>query len=263
MTMKLFNHTYFLMVLISVGILIGLYFIFKNKSERSKKLLVLLLMLLNVFQHLFKSIVWPHLYGTGFNRSNTLYNMCALLICLSPISFFIKSNSLKTANYLIGSIAGFGAICFPYWFWNSSIFTWDFLRFYTCHLLLFLSSFLSLLFKIAEIKFKDFYKIGLYYLLFCFIMLFNNLCWAIINSGLNPSLIFVTLYSDNACYIMSPPKNLDWLVNIVEALSPSIFLGNDKRYYVPILWSAIPVYIFITLLSLIVITIITKIKDRN
>ena len=49
---------------------------------------------------------------------------------------------------------------------------------------------------------------------------------------------------------MHPPASFGWLSNIISALSPNIFIGNaEGNVYIPILWYAIPMYIFITVLA--------------
>ena len=90
MTINYFSLAHVMYILIECAIPVGLYFVLRNKAQKTKKLVVLGIMLLNVFQHLFKSLLYPQYEGFGFNALNTAYNMCALLILLSPIALLIS-----------------------------------------------------------------------------------------------------------------------------------------------------------------------------
>lgn len=88
----------------------------RKRTKRTQQTVILALMLINVFQHFFKSVIYPPYFGDGFTAISTAYNMCAVLIIFSPIAFIFRSRFLKNFIFYIGSVAGIAAIAVPYWF---------------------------------------------------------------------------------------------------------------------------------------------------
>lgn len=257
------NHYYFLFLIILIGILLGFYFLLRNKSIKVQKTIIFLLMLLNLFQHIFKCIVWPHLYGTGFNAYNTAYNFCALMIILSPIIFITRLEKIKALLCVMGTISGVIAVLVPYWFFGTNIFVYptssEYARFYICHLLLFLSSFLPVLLKLQKFSWRSFYFNGFIVLLFLGLILINNFTVASITNKSFEAGINAVL-NETAVYIGGPRYGIgfDWLMNALVALCPPFFKINYGTGYLPILWYAIPVYVLFTLISFVVYIILDK-----
>ena len=54
MIMRYANFTYFLCLFILIGILVGLYFLLRNKTTRTQKIVILCLIIFNLLQHIFK-----------------------------------------------------------------------------------------------------------------------------------------------------------------------------------------------------------------
>lgn len=238
------SFAYILMLIAAGGVVAGIYFPLKNRTMRAKKIAVAVLVLLNLFQHLAKSIVWPHLYGQGFTNANTAYNMCAFLIIISPIVLFFGSELWRNYLAVLGTVAGAVAMLVPFWFIGKTLLSWEAARFYCCHILLFASSLLPALFGIYRIRLKNFWKIGFLYFLSLIIITFNNIAWNVIVG--NTSDLFGTLYAANVCFMMHPPEQFPFLGKIFAALTPAIFSGTETSPPVPILYMAIPMYLFIT-----------------
>lgn len=78
--------------------------------------------------------------------------------------------------------------------------------------------------------------------------------------GLYPDATAEDLYASllriNPCLVMGPPESLPWVADIVKIISPSVFCGNNPAgLYVPVLWYAIPGYLGISLIAVIVFSI--------
>ncbi|MDE7158494.1 MAG: hypothetical protein K2N74_02870, partial [Clostridiales bacterium] len=168
------SNAYIFYLLVSAVILAGIYLIFRKRSLQAKKWLLATLVLINVLQHLFKSFVYPHLYGMGFGLQNTAYNVCAVLILLSPFTLFGKDSFFKVFVAYAGTVAGTLSLLLPYWFIGQTIFTWEFLRFYVCHLLLLLTSALPLMWGIRRAGYRDFWKSGFALFFLLGIVLLND-----------------------------------------------------------------------------------------
>ena len=221
MTLSFLSPAYFLCLAIVVLFLVGVFFLFRKSSQRTKKVVLLVLMLLNVGQHLLKCFVWPHLYGTGFGLSNTAYNVCATLILASPFVLFFGKGAIRDAMVYIGTAGPMLAMVVPYWFQGQPLFQWEVLRFYFCHVLL-------------------------------VIVLNHIICYALGLWGEGTDL-FAGLYELNPCWLMhpAPPAGFEWAQAALEALTPSVFLGNGTRPYTPLLWYFIPMYLLLSLVAFV------------
>ena len=256
---------YIASILLAVGLLVGAYFLLKGRSEKTQKAVIIILMSLNVFQHVFKFLIYPQYAGEGFSVLNTAYNMCAALILLSPIAYLTGNRFLRDFTFYIGTIAGIIAIAVPYWFIGLEVgeLGWEYVRFYVCHAMLFLSSALVLLLGHHRATYKRSFAVGLSFVLTLCLILLNDL--TVLKLGLFPGYdstdVYAALRAINPFWSMGPPTDgtFSWLVGAVEALSPSFLCGgNSKGLYVPILWYALPLYVGISLVSLAVFAIIDR-----
>ena len=238
------------LILISVGV----YFLFRNKSRKAQNIFLISIMLLNVFQHIFKCIVWPHLYGTGFTFKSTAWNFCGFAILATPIIFSTKINSLKTFMSIMGSIAGAITICVPFWFVNpgtdlTNFYTfWEFMRFFIIHVLLFVSSLMQLLWGHEKIRWQDFWKNGLYLLGFLTVIFLNNFIYgSITNGGLKNGYVFAL--ANNVVMITGPMYSFPFIKisEFLVMICPPFF--KLKNGFIPVLWYALPVYAVVTLIS--------------
>lgn len=242
-----------------------LWFLLKKKSKKVQKLLIASIMLANIIQHLFKSVIYPQYAGQGFTAISTAYNMCALLILISPIALFANWRPLKNFLFFTGTVAGIAAIIVPAWYIGSPVKTlgWDYFRYYICHLGLFLSSVLPLAFQHHTPRRKEFWQVGLLFLLALCVILLNDVIFMAM--GLYPNAdinhFYDCMVEINPFGMMGPPAMASWVENLVQPLSPSIFLGNNPAgLYVPILWYAIPLYLGISLLCLVTFFIFDRKK---
>ena len=258
MIMQYCNFTYFLCLFILIGILIGLYFLLRNKSERTQKIIIFCLIILNLAQHLFKKYFWPHIDYSGFSLQNSASNMCAFLIIVAPLIFLFKSSVWKDFYTYNGTFGGMIAIIVPYWFIGQNIITWEYLRFFTCHGLLFITGLLPALLKVHKISFKNFWKVAFIFNLALMFVLFNDIIYIVVSSNGQPTNLYATLCSFNPTWCMRPNEGFDFLVNIIDFFSPDIFMNVETNVYIPILWYFIPIYFLITVLAFIVTSIFGK-----
>lgn len=246
------NITHILTIIFAISTVVGLVFLLHNKTDKVKKIVILSILLFNLFQHIFKCIVWPQYYGTGFGEINTAYNMCALLIIVSPFIFLCKVKVLKDFIFYIGTTAGLIAISVPYWFIDQTIFTFEYLRFYICHLSLFVGSMLPVLLGLHRISIKNVWKIGFVALIALIIVLTNGLIFSFINYPNDLSSALNRFYNKNPVWALHPTNGFEGATKVIEFFTPKIFLGGEGKNYVPILWYIIPMYILLTIPSLLV-----------
>ncbi|MBE7078223.1 MAG: hypothetical protein E7377_05970 [Clostridiales bacterium] len=242
---------YFVYLLSSVGVCFLLYFLLKNQLVWLKKMVVFLLALINFAQHVLKAKIYPQYRNNFSPHLSSAYNICAFLILISPFVILFGGQLLKNFVSCVGSFGGLGAILIPYWFIGKTAFSWEVYRFYICHALLFISSFLPVLLGLHKLEWKHCWKIGLLFFGMLFIILVNDA--VLIHFGLYPvknsESLFASLSELNPGWSMHPITQFDWLVDIIAIFTPSFFLSNNPwGVYIPILWYAIPLYLGITLL---------------
>ncbi len=252
MTIEFGSFAYWLYLGLSVGLLVLLTCLLKNRSDKTKKTAILIIACLNLGQHLFKSVLYPHLWGRGFSYLNTAYNVCAFLIVVSPLMGFCHRESVRDFVYLAGTCAGLSAMVLPVWFLGQPAFGWEQSRFYICHSLLFCSSALPLTTKIHRLSWKNWYKFAPMFLMMLLVVLMDNVFCVYLNwiPGASPETLHSDLCGLNPFWIMGPGEDTIGMVRLLTYLTPGMFLRNGR--YVPILWYALPLCILFSVGALAV-----------
>lgn len=244
--MKLFDAMHSLSLLGIAVLLFGLFFGLRKRSDRAKYIALGVIMGLNIAQHLLKCWLWPHLRTGKFGLIETAYNVCAFLILLCPFSVFCKSNLLKQFQCYVGTCAGICAPVCPFWFVGKTLISWEFLRFWTCHTLLFLSSLLPALWGMVQFRMKDGWKFGLLFLGMLGLILLNNAAvFALL--GYRGETFLNALYGQNPVWMMGPPSGNNIFKDILAAITLPWFRIGER--FIPILWYALPVYAIFTALG--------------
>lgn len=245
-----------LSLLLVIGSVCGLYFLFRKKSEKIKLCFLYALACVNIFQHLFKFWLWPHMWGTGFAHSNTAYNVCAITILMTPFFLKKKSGAWRETVCYVGTIGCSLSLIIPYWFVGKSLGEfynlWEFLRFLFCHSVLFMTSLLPALWGMVHFHLKNFWKIGLCLFVMLLGILVNDvlcICTGLVEGG--PENMYEILYDLNPLWMMHPPADFGIYVRIVTLLTPRIFLGERTGVYTPILWYYITLYVVIDVLAVL------------
>ena len=237
-------------MIVPIALVAPMYFILKDKSDVTKKAAVLALSVLNMLQHLLKPYIYPQYFGEGFGARSTAYNMCALLILISPIVWLIGSELWKNFLFYIGSIAGLSSILVTYWLAEP---VEEQIRFVICHALLFATSFLPLLLGIFRVNYRKFWKLPfLFYACLMVLIINNTITFTMGIAGDTGSLtLFEFLYRENPCLAMHPPSDYPFVLSLVKIFTPDVFLGAKGGVETPILWMAIPLFLLITVVGFI------------
>lgn len=252
---------YIAMICLLLSVCFLLWFFIKRLSVRMQKLAVFLIMLVNLFQHLFKWAIYPIYEGQSFNALSTAYNVCALLIIMMPIAFLSGSRMLRDYIFLAGAFAGFITNIVPYWHIGIPVseLGWEYARFYICHSLLFYSGMLPLLLGMHKVSYRRSPVIAVGFLLsICAILVNNVICIALgIYGNYTTAALYEALYEMNPAMCMHPNESFPILDKIASAMTPKAFLpiGNGGAY-APVLWYAIPVLVGLTLLSFVVLVLV-------
>lgn len=247
------SPAYILSLILPIALCALLFFVLRRRSERTQRAVILSIMIVNVLQHLLKTLIYPHLNLAGFSALSMAYNMCALLILLSPVAFFVKFSPLRDFIYLIGMFAGILAVAIPYWSIGKPAWDPDFLRSLFCHTLLFLSSGLTVLLGLHKPTRKTFWFIGVEFIFALGIIVLNN-CLALaldIYPGVSTADMSFTdaLYATNSVWMFGPPESFSWVVSLAKWILPDFLVVLSDGRCVPVLWYSIPLYVLLTIIS--------------
>lgn len=243
-------HIIYITVAVVVCALI--FLLLRGKSQKIQKNVILVIMLLNVFQHLFKSFIYPQYDGLGFTALSTAYNMCAAIILISPIVFVLKFNLLRDFVFYVGSVAGIIAIVLPYWSIGADAFDLEFVRSFICHTMLFSTSILPLLLGLHRPSYKCFYKLAICFIGTLGIIMLNDvLCILIgIYPGVEGMSLGEALRAANPVWSFGPPESFSWISDVAKIFLPDSWVGeNPAGRYVPVVWYLVPMYLGITAVS--------------
>ena len=156
---KLGNFWYLFFIAFTVLLVIGLYFLFKDKSNTAKKILIASLLLFNLLLHFLKSFIPPYSLDKNFAVENSWFiNICAVSVLSFPIFFFSKSDTLKDWMFYIGCISGTLALLYPTEALDKSILTLDLWRFYVCHIIIVIGPLLMVLLKVHTLNYHNVWK---------------------------------------------------------------------------------------------------------
>ena len=114
MEIKLFNFWYFFWIIISLCMFLLLYFILKNKNERTKRIVLFSILMFSLVLHFLKLLVPP--YSTDIlrlYRDSWFTNICAANILVFPFIFISKNDTAKDYMFYIGLISGVLSVMLP------------------------------------------------------------------------------------------------------------------------------------------------------
>ena len=251
MIIKYLNITHLITLLLAGALVGALYFPLRKRSALAKEIALYILMGLNITQHFFKFLFWPHLWGTGFGMSNTAYNVCAILIIASPFVFVSGNALLKQYITYVGTIGPALALLIPYWYIGKTVITWDFARFWTCHALLVATSLLPALWGMVKFNYRDGWKFGLIFLAMLSLILINDTVFLPILAHATQETLYEALLAYNPLMIMGPTERVESVKILFTIFTPHFLLETDAHPYIPVLWYAIPLYIYITIIGYI------------
>lgn len=239
---------YILSLLVCAGIVVTLYFLLKNKSEKTQKTILFCILVFSVILHFVKSLFPP--YSTDASRllrDSWFINICAANIALFPFMFLSKSKSAKDYMFYLGVLGGLVAIIYPLevmYKSNPGGEVLDILRFYWHHLMLFAVPLLMLLFKHHTLSYKRILYIPLWLLAVCAFCMLNQVLQSELGFIPMRGNDILDLHYKNSSLIWGPP-DIGFIRFLVPEFMRTIpygpYAGQTK--YWPLLWAVVPLYV--------------------
>ncbi len=268
-----FNFWYFFFLIISAGLIVGLYFLLRNKSTKVKKIVLFSILALGLIMHFTKVFYPPYSVDEArMLRDSWFVNICGANIALFPFFFWCKNKYVKDYMFYIGVISGLIALVYPQepMAKNASVETmlangwadiyvpqmeqWmDILRFYFHHWMLIAIPLLMVLLGLHKLSYKRVLDAPTGLLLVMLFIMLNQLFQA--------ELGYIPLRNDdffdvnwkNTSYIWGPDG--DAIGNFLATFTPDFFTivpegahEGEVKYW-PWFWLIVPCYILVTAMA--------------
>lgn len=253
MTVEIGSFLYFLFIFVCIALTVGLYFLLRNKTPKTQKIVLLSLLVFNFVLHFTRAFYVSSV--EEFFALTSFKNLCATSVIVFPFIFISKSNTLKDYMIYIGILSGGATMLYPEGVLGHDMTSFDQWRFYICHMLLFIVSFLILILKVHKLNYHNIYKMPLCVLFMYLIIMTNSIVLGEIGvlspRGDDPLVIGY----DNESLVWRPDRLagtiLSWFTPGFMATVPTgVYAG--QTFYWPFLWMVIPVILAAILGALLI-----------
>lgn len=253
MNIQMFNFWYWFWLIISLGSTVGLYFLLRNKSAKTQKIVLFSILILGLVAHFIKFLYPP--YSTDHARmlrDAWFVNICGANIGLFPFMFLSKDKRVKDYMFYLGMLGGLIAVFVPLEpiaKVNQAAEWIDIIRFYFHHTMLYAIPLLMVLFKLHTLSYKRVFWCPVYLLV---VMLFIML-----NQVFQSELGFIPLRGNDIINVNYKNSSLIWgpgnesFAVVFTALCPKIFktipcgeYAGQTKYW-PWFWLIVPAFVYL------------------
>lgn len=257
MRVDYFSFSYFLMLIVAFLFALLNYFILKNRSPKFQKYYIFFLLLSAFSLHFLKQLFEPYRSNlpAGF-RHSTFENICAVSVLIFPWIFISKSKRWKDYMYYIGILSGVGAMLIPTEALGKELLSFDILRFYYVHIVIFTAPMLMVKFGFHKLDYRRVFQLPLSFIIILVVILVNEVVLIAAGFVQTDMATFLNQTDRNSSFIFGPTKYFDNFIGLVMVFVPSLFKkpligATDQVLYWPILWMVIPCYIYLPLCGLL------------
>ena len=259
MFIAMFNGWYFFWLLLCSGITVGLYFLLRNKSQKTQKAVLFGILVLGLIAH-FTKVYYPP-YSTDearMLRDSWFVNICGANIALFPFFFWSKNEKIKDYMFHIGVLSGLIALFYPQEpiaKVDQAAEQIDIIRFYFHHWMVLAVPLLMVLLGLHKPSYKRVLSAPVGILLLMLFIMLNQIFQS--EMGFIPLRDrgnFFGIDYKNTSYIWGPGEN-DAIGNFFALFTPKLFktvpvgeFAGQLKYW-PWFWMIVPVFALVTPLS--------------
>ena len=256
----------FLLVLVLIGVILK-----KQDKEKQRKML-LILAFANLALHFLKLLIPEYREGlpTTF-RKVTFENICATTTIMMPFIMLSKNKVMKDYLFYIGILGGLVAMVYPTEAFGRALSELDVIRFYICHMLLFIVPFYMVLFGMHDLEIKRVPFFPLVFLVVECLILANEVI--LMEAGyvdFRGDVDFLQYNYRNSNFIFGPTEEFQELSDkIIEPLVPDMFktvqagAHEGKTKYIPVLWMLVPCFIYFNVIGGALCLLFTKVIKKG
>lgn len=271
MIINLGNIYYFIILGVFVILTLFIGVLLKNKSSKTQNNVLLFIAILNLVIHFLKLLIpqYRESLPTSF-RKITFENICATTTIMMPFVMLCKNKIMKDYIFYIGILGGLAAIVYPTEAMGKELLNLDVIRFYICHMILFIAPFYTVLFKIHELSLKRVPLFPLTFFVVECLILANEII--LMEAGFVDfrGEDFLTYNYRNSNFIFGPTDYLKPISDVmIDPLVPDIFKTvGDGPYkgemkYIPVMWLVVPGFIYLSVIGGLICLLMKKISKRN
>lgn len=253
MIVKVGNGFYFMYIIIAVIYFVSLYLILRKRSEKTQRVVLVIILFLNFALHFLKQAFVPYINNFPSSlRKSTLENICAVSTVFFPFIFLIKKqNILHDYMYFIGFCGGLGALLYPTEALNEFPFAFDVLRFYFCHINLIVVPLTAAMLGINRPRLKKFWAIPILFLAQEAIICLNEIFLIKIGFVKSTWSEFLDRKIRNNSFVFGLTPEFDFLSFLFDPLVPFFFktdvfhINGGTPFYFPVLWFIVPSFVYL------------------
>ncbi len=272
------NFYYFLYISIAIVLTIVFTLFLRKKDEQFKHKFILFLLFSAFALHFLKLAFYPYnqMYPTII-RKITFENICAISTLIFPFIYLSKNKVLKDYMLVMGIAAGIAAYLYPteaildtfdsVYFGRKSAFSFDVIRFYYAHFVIFVVPFLMAALKIHVFSFKRIIYFPLM-VLAVFTLIFLNELLLILFGWIDPSTIY-DIDIRNSSFVFGIPEHYKKVAVIFDIFVFDFLKSYPKvgaNIYYPVIWFIVPAFIYGPILATLTMgpfALVDKIKSRR
>lgn len=262
MEIAMFNGWYFFWLALSAGAIAGLYYLLRNKSMMTKRIVLFSLLAFGLLLHFLKVYIPPYSVDEArMLRDSWFVNICGANIALFPFFFWCKSDKVKDYMFCIGMLSGLIALFYPQEplaKTNQAGEMWDIIRFYYHHWMVMAIPLLMAMLDVHRPSYKRILSAPTGLLLLMLFIMLNQIFQSELGFiPLRDRGEFFDIGYKNSSYIWGPGEN-DAIGSFLALFTPKFFktvpvgeFAGQVKYW-PWFWMIIPVYLLVTPLSFLV-----------
>lgn len=252
MEIQMFNFWYFFWVVLSVGSVVGLYFAIRKRSDKTKKIVLFVILILGLVLHFTKFLYPP--YSTDLSRllrDIWFNNICGANIFLFPFFFLSKSERAKDYMFYLGLLGGLGAVLYPLEPMQKidQATEWiDIVRFYFHHTMLWGVPLVMVMTKLHTLSYKRVFWCPVYFLGVCLFIVLNQWFQSELGFTSQRSDDFFDINFKNSSMIYKPTGFLEFLGALCPPFFKTVPVGphaGEFKYW-PWFWMIVPAFVLIT-----------------
>lgn len=253
MNIQMFNGWYFLFLLISIAGLVGMYFLLRNRTKKTIRIVLFSILVFAIVLHFMKGLFPPYSLNREMHlRDSWFINICGANLALFPFIFISKNNHLKDYMVYLGVFSGLIAIFYPMepMLKANQAAEWiDIIRFYIHHNIIWYVPLLMVLLKVHTISYKRVWSTPA--------ILLGVMLFIMLNQIFQSELGFIPLRGDDIYNITYINNSLIWgpdgrLSKLIEWACPGFFkvipagpYAGTAKYW-PWFWLIVPAFVILT-----------------
>ena len=261
MNVQMFNGWYFFWVITMTALTVALYFLLKNRSEKTQKIVLFSILIFGLVLHFLKTYIPPYSVDEArMLRDSWFVNICAANIALFPFMFLSKNKYVKDYMVYIGIFSGVLTLFYPQEPMakiDQAAEVLDIIRFYFHHWMIFAVPLFMVIFKHHKPSYKRILSAPTGLLLLMLFIMLNQIFQSELGFIPLRSQDFFNINYKNSSYIWGPGTN-DAIGSFLAMFTPKIFktipvgrFAGQEKYW-PWFWLIVPAYILVTAIAFVI-----------